>query len=313
MEIGPYVDGELGDEELDTTLPFGEPHEVPPMETTITFAPRTVGEAKPLLRALAKKRFDVTADVVRAMGVVALGAEKDATRIAEALASCDDDAFDVVSSIFLESHYPLRLHGTAICKACGAKNEVDAPYDRELEPIRTKPADMEPFPDFEAFAERAQAIAAPLVDEIPGERVDVIVDEATPAVDDGGEPLLGSYLPPSLGGGGQLASAPLVTIYYRTFRSMWEDDGPYDWDAELVETIEHELEHHFFFLRGEDPMDEEEREEIRAEAVRIVGRREAQRRVAQGFAASVSDFVKRTWLLWLLVIIALVVTLLTQR
>src|SRR5207249_4687829 len=102
----------------------------------ITLAPRTVGEAKPLFRALAKRRFDVTADVVRAMGVVALGPDTDAARIAEALATCDDEAFGAVSDVFLASHYPPRLACIAFCKECGARNDVDAPYERELEPTR---------------------------------------------------------------------------------------------------------------------------------------------------------------------------------
>jgi hypothetical protein len=104
-----------------------------------------------------------------------------------------------------------------------------------------------------------------------------------------------------------------VTVYFRTFAAMWGEDGPYDWDDELVETIEHELEHHMSFLRGDDPTDDEERAVIRDEAVRIVGRREAGRRAIEGFGASWGDFVKRTWPLWLLAVIALAAMLATQH
>ncbi len=49
---------------------------------------------------------------------------------------------------------------------------------------------------------------------------------------------------------------------------MWHEDGPFDWDAELAETIEHELEHHMAYLVGDDPMDEEERDGDRERGAR---------------------------------------------
>jgi hypothetical protein len=104
-----------------------------------------------------------------------------------------------------------------------------------------------------------------------------------------------------------------VTVYYRTFEAMWNEEGAYDWDGELAETIEHELEHHIAFLRGDDPTDDEERAVIRDEAVRIVGRREAGRRAIEDFGASWSDFLKRTWPLWLLALVLLAVMLATQH
>jgi len=336
LEIGPWEHGELGDEELDTTLPFGEPIEIPTIPlgrvrtaSTVTFEPRTVGEARPLFRALARPRFDVTAEVVRAMGITALGKERDADRIAEALAACDEPAFGAVTDAFLASHYVLRLGCVAICPSCGARNDVDAPYDREIEPSGERPRppagdhdhdhdrdDGEApstFPDFDAFAARAKVLAGPMLAEIPGAPVELLVDEGTPAVDDGGEPLLGSYVPPYEGSMAAPTRPPTVTLYYRTFRAMWDEDGPYDWDAELSETIEHELEHHVFFLRGDDPMDDEERAVIRDEALRIVGKREAGRRAVEGFGASLVDFVKRTWPLWVIALLALAAMLATQR
>lgn len=318
LEIGPWVSGELGDEELDATLPFGAPIDVPPVPLgrvrsarTVTFAPRTVDEARPLFAALARDPFDVTPAVVRAMGVAALGKETDPGAIARALADCDDDAFGAVAAAFLDSHYPPRLGAFVFCDACGARNDVDAPADRELggleRPPREAHAQADAFPSLDAFAARADAIAEPRLAALPGDPVKLVVEGGTPAVDDGGEPLLGSYVPPAPG---DLAT---VTVYFRTFEAMWNDDGPYDWDAELEETIEHELEHHVYFLRGDDPMDDEERAAIGDEAVRIVGAREARRRAIQGLGASFGDFLRRTWPLWVIAAVALAVMLATQR
>jgi len=326
LEIGPWEHGELGDDELDTTLPFGEPIDVPPIPlgrvrtaTTVTFAPRTVTEARPLLRALAAEgQVVIDPSFVEGMGLSALGTEKDPAKIARALTECEDGAFDAVAEGFLASHYVLRLGCIALCASCGARNDVDAPYERELEASATRPpradrAAATAFPDLDAFAERAKEIAKPLLADVPGEPVELVVEDGTPAVDDGGEPLLGSYVPPHPGDMASPTRPPVVTVYYRTFLAMWNEDGPYDWDDELTETIEHELEHHLYFLRGDDPMDDEERAVIRDEALRVVGKREASRRAIEGFGASLGDFARRTWPLWILVLAALLATLATQR
>lgn len=333
LEIGPWVDAEASDAELDTTLPFGKPIDVPAialgrvrLARTVTFEDRTVNDAKALFAGAAQPRLDVNEELVRAMGIVALGAERDATKIADALAHCDDDAFFAIGDAFLASHYVARLGCVVFCDACNARNDVDAPYERESGGYGSGgrvPHDggeggdvgaaVREFPGFEAFAARAREIARPLMRDVPGEEVELVVDGGTPAVDDGGEPLLGSYLPPHHGDASTPTRAPCVTVYYKTFRAMWNEDGPYDWDEELVETVEHELEHHISFLRGDDPMDEEERAEIADEAVRIVGRREAGRRAIEGFGASWRDFWARTWPVWLIAAIALAFMLATQR
>lgn len=319
LEIGPWVDGELGDEELDATLPFGEPHPIAPLPLgkvrvakTVTLAPRRVREVLPLWRALARDPLDVDAAFSEAMGVVALGPEKVPARIAEALATCDDRAFTSVTDVFLASHYPVRLGAAAFCDACGARNDVDAPYERELVPGATplragvdeEAPGGEGFPDLDAFAARARAIATPMLDEVEGQEVELVVEGGTPAVDDGGEPLLGSYVPPHAGDMTTPSRAPTVTVYHRTFRAMWDEEGPYDWEDELHETIEHELEHHDYWLRGDDPMDDEERAEIRDEGLRLVGRREANRRALGGFGESVTDFARRAWPLFVLLALA---------
>jgi hypothetical protein len=326
LEVGPWVDGETNDPELDVTLPFDEPVDIPEIPLgrvrtarTVTFMDRTVEEARPLFAAAARARLEVNEALVRAMGITALGVERDASKIAEALAHCDDDAFGAVGEAFLASHYVLRLGCVVFCDSCKARNDVDAPYERESgrgggEGERGREGEGgRAFPGFDAFAARAREIARPMLRDIPGDEVELVVEGETPAVDDGGEPLLGSYVPPHPGDATMPTRAPVVTVYYRTFRAMWDEEGPYDWNDELSETIEHELEHHVSFLRGDDPMDDEERAVIADEAVRIVGRKEAGRRAIEGFGASWRDFLRRTWPIWVLAVLALAFMLATQR
>ena len=138
LEIGPWMDGEIDDPELDVTLPFGEPVDIPPIALgrvrqarTVTFQDRTVKQARPLFAAAARAQLDLTPAVVRGMGIVALGAERDLQKIATALAECDDDAFAAVGEAFLATHYVARLGSVVLCGECGARNDVDAPYERE--------------------------------------------------------------------------------------------------------------------------------------------------------------------------------------
>ncbi|MBF5066225.1 hypothetical protein G6O45_23615, partial [Salmonella enterica subsp. enterica serovar Istanbul] len=67
-----------------------------------------------------------------------------------------------------------------------------------------------------------------MIEGVPGEAVELVVEGGTPAVDEGGEPLLGSYVPPHPGDAGAPSRAPVVTVYYRTFRATWDEDGAYD-------------------------------------------------------------------------------------
>lgn len=294
LEIGPYVDGELGDPELDALEPTGAEHDIEGLGV-VRLAPRTVREATPVFAAVAKTSFDITPEVVDALGVSGV----DATEIAE----CDDDAFGELCELYLRTHYPHRLGAIVFCPECKARNDVDAPYERELAPRERELGDVTAVPPFDAFADRAQEIAEPMLAAIPGDKVLLVVEAGTPAVDDGGEPLLGSYLP---GSGGL---PPTVTVYYKTFCAIEADEGPYEWEEELEETIEHELEHHVYFLEGDDPMDAAEREEIEREALRVVGKKEAARREVASFGESLADFAKRTWPLWIIALVVLVLTL----
>ena len=136
-----------------------------------------------------------------------------------------------------------------------------------------------------------------------------LVEGGVAACDDGGEPLLGSYLPPSPGDASTPSRAGEIAVFFRTFRAMWREEGPYDWEAELDETVAHEFEHHLGALRGDDPMDEHEREAIDLEARRIHGEKALIRRDVAALAHDFSGFWRRTWPLWLvLVVVTLALT-----
>lgn len=328
LEIAPWEDGDLGDEELDTTLPFGEPIEIPTIPlgrvrsaSTVTFAARTVKQATPLFVAFEQGIPAITPAIVEAMGITALGNETNAEKIADALSTCEDDAFDAITDAFLASHYVLRLGSAVQCTECRARNDVDAPSDREMDPVGPRPhagatddeAEGKAFPTLEEFVARVNDLGAPMLDATPGGGdIELVVDDGTPAVDDGGEPLLGGYEPPVIDGFGGTTRPPTITLYFRTFLAMWNDEGPYDWEDEVHETIEHELEHHVYFLDGADPMDEAEHAAIDDEARRLVGSKEAKRRVVKSFGASLGDFVKRAWPLLVIAFVALLLTLWTQ-
>lgn len=312
LELGPFVDGELDDPELDETLDLSVPHEIPPVRVPggvtareVTLRRLTVAEAAPLHRALRRRRFVLSEHVVRAMGVEALGPVRDARRIADALARCPEEAWGRFADLFLAAHYPLRLSSIARCPKCDARNDVDAPYEREFEPARPNgQSNAEAFPDFDAFAAAAHAA----YDRIAGARdaeVRLVVDENVPACDDGGEPLLGAYLPPA-GDPTAPVGTGEITLYYRTFRAMWEEDGAYDWSAEVSETIEHELEHHDGWRVGHDPMDDEERAEIARETARVGGRKAAVRASVGALGLDVRGFLAKTWPIWLIVAVATV-------
>ncbi|MBX3231902.1 MAG: metallopeptidase family protein [Labilithrix sp.] len=304
LETGPWEDGEVSDPELDRLVPDER------------FEPRTVREAIPLWKALARRRFDIDDGVVKAMGLRGISAET--------LASCDDATFEEITDAWLDAWYVPRLAAEVFCPKCKARNTVDAPYEREFERglIREGGASSSesgksgesrtPLAPLEDFVDLAHAIAEPLLAEVP-EPPELIVEDGTPAVDDGGVPLLGSYVPPPPKDAPVPARPGTITVYYRTFQAAHRDEPDFDWEDELRETIEHELEHHVYFLRGDDPMDEEERAEIAAEAVRVVGKREAARRELAGFGSSLRDFFRRAWPLVLIAAVVFAVTVLEAR
>jgi hypothetical protein len=325
MELGPFVDRELRDPELDRTLELGVAHAIPEVHIagrtarSVTFEARTAGEAEPLFRALRRRRFVVSPRVVRAMGVVAMGDERDAGPIARALAACSDEAWDAVTDLYLEASYPPRLFAIAPCPACGARNDVDAPFEREfvagLSAIprgSNEDSSAVPFVSREDFARAADELAREL--QGPGAAdVAFLVEDGVPACDEGGEPLLGSYVPAFEGDARSPSHPPEITVYYRTFRAMWTEDGRYDWHAELRETLEHELEHHHAHGRGHDPMDEAERREIDDEAARIVGERAALRGGVSALPVDFAGFVRKTWPIWVAILVATSIAILAAQ
>jgi hypothetical protein len=322
LGLAPYFDGEADDDELDARFPFDETHEIPAVElkkgaaATVRLRDVTLGEVEPLHRALETYRLRITGEVVRAMGLVALGDETQPARIGRALARASDEALDVVFDLFDEAHYPPRLSAEARCPKCGASNPVEAPTLREFpaEPMRRAGRDALPpgFPDEAAFegmvVEEADAIYARL-----GVRnVGLEVVHGPADCDDGGVPLLGSYTPPEPEGAGLVAREPEVRVYYRTFRAMWADE-PYDVRAEIAETIEHELEHHLAFLSGDDPEDEAERGQIAREARQRTGDTETLRQASRAARGELADFLYRTWPVWAVVAAATVAAALASR
>ncbi|MFO0679684.1 MAG: metallopeptidase family protein [Polyangiaceae bacterium] len=306
IELGPFRDSELHDPELDVTLPFG-------VETAsgAVFSPISVADAAPLHRALRRRTLRFSPRVVRAMGLSSVAGRTGASSLATWLESCDDLAFAAVTDAFLATHYAPRSFARVPCAECPARNDVDAPYEREFEPGSGRDAsanDSVPFVGFTEFADVATRLAEELVQPY-GDEVAFLVEDDVPACDEGGEPLLGSYVPAYAGDPTTPSHQAEVTVYYRTFRATWDDDGPFDWEAELRETIEHELDHHDAHLAGDDPVDDEERRVIAEEASRLVGERALARRQLGGFGADVLTFFRRTWPLWLLVVVATLVSM----
>jgi hypothetical protein len=325
LPLGPFVDAELIDPEIDVTLDLGDAHPIEPIALprgrraeTVRLGPVTLAAARPLHGALAKRELRITQAVVRAMGVRELGGERDPAVIARALTRCSDAQFGAVTDLFLAAHYAPRLVGPVVCPTCGSRNDVDAPYDREFEPSEHEEAlsrggSDETFPSFDEFDAFVREAAEPLLARAPGPEIALVIDGDVPACDDGGEPLMGSYTPGHEGDVHAPTHAPELTLYYRTFASMWREDGPYDWRQEVHETVEHELEHHVYALEGHDPKDEQERDEIAREAERVVGKKALARAGASAFAADVGDFWKRTWIFWIVGLIVVVISVLASR
>jgi hypothetical protein len=345
LELGPFVDRELTNPVLDATLDLTSSHPIPAVRFAggtardVTLQALRVEQAMPLFAALGGGRLRVTRQVAQAMGVVRLGDLRSLEKIARALQRAPEAAWSAITNLYLDAHYPPRLFSVAMCPDCGARNDVDAPYDREFDygdgdetdhaSAREKPqpnrhpgptasrtasrTKQDVFPTFDAFAERTRALAEEIMDarEIGG--IEVVAEGGVPACDDGGEPLLGSYVPPDDGDGAHPSRAAAVTVYYRTFRAMWTEDGPYDWDGELRETVDHELTHHLGYLAGDDPMDDEERREIAKDTEEIVGKRALARGAVFGLYRDLGDFTRRTWPIWVLAFIVTLIAALGAR
>lgn len=329
-----------GDPELDPPIhresgqahwhPFDAPVDVGRKGSCAAFrlGPRTLRDRLRLEELLGdddSAPLPLGAPLVRALGLEAVGDSDgqapvaSAIAIARALEALDDEAFgrawDAICRAYDEQHWPPRLLSPVACPACGARHDLEL-LRRPLAfaPLRAD-ASSEEFPSLDAFT----ATADELTREVLGDRdlggLVVVVEDGVPPCDDGGEPLLGSYTPDVSPGAGQVKGAPFViALYYRTFRSMW-DDEPYDVRAEIRETIEHELEHHEGFLEGDDPLDDEERAAIAVEHRRMHGIKPGQELAASAsfLATDFGRFLRLTWPLWLIVLVVTLLSLAGER
>lgn len=293
FELGPYLDAELDDPELDESFDFARTHRSSATPSlAVRLAPREWADLADLRRASsAPGGLRMTSRVVRALGVLQLDSETDPRRIARRL-DRDDGAFAALTEVFERAHYPRRLAARHACAACGAVETLALPLNRELS-VHGAPdsAGDEGFvtpAQFEAWTRTAAAAQAACFEHIA-----VIVEHGTPDVDDDGAPLLGSYTPGE-------AQAGEVRLYFRSFAAEWREGGPYDVRAEIEETVRHELEHHAGHLRGTDPLDDEEHADIDDAVVRRVGRSEARRRATRTAGRDLLGFLRATWWLWLL-------------
>jgi hypothetical protein len=261
---------------------------------SIDMVPVTVREAKPLWRALAiEGGLRVTSGVASALGAQALvheggSRETDPKRIARVLDRMSDRNWALVETLFVVLNYSSRGRFPRVCDACGTLHEVDAPPVRELaidpdalawietgEPMPERGS----FPSFDEFEERTERIAEEVYADRRVRNLPLYVSPDVPPVDTGGEPLLGSYEPSTT-----IEGTFAIHLYYRSFEKM-HDEEPYDVDAEIRETIDHEVEHHLYYLAGHDPMDEEERAEAAEEVRKVFGEKAAKRAQRQAIAS----------------------------
>ncbi len=311
LEAAPFLDGELDDPRLDAPFDFAANHPIATIAVgrtrarTVRLAPRTARESRALYAACDQRTMRMTPAVVAAMGIVALGREPRASVIADAIARAPARALQSLIDVYFEAHYPARLVAVHRCPSCDARNDIDVPIHREFDRFN-----VEREPNFrlelDDFEQRVRAIAKSVYRDLAIANVDFVVDDDVARCDDGGEPLLGCYTP-----GGQdpdtgIEHPPEVRLFHRTFVQAARFELGFDVDAEIRETIEHELTHHLHYLRGDDPLDDAEHEALDRERLELVGRKETLRRMRRDGAQSLVGFVRTTWPAWLLVLLVTV-------
>jgi len=316
FEPAPFVDGELHDPELDEAFPFDEEHTIEGVDRkhTIKLRPVTVGEARPLHEALDSGELRVTGALVGAMGIVSFDGETHLPKIGRILQQADDPTWDRVTDLFDAAHYGPRLHPWWRCDKCGARNEIEAPLLKEFPalPLARCEEPVPGFPSEDEFEAAVRRLSGPIFQRMAVRNIALTVEVGVPECDAAGVPLLGSYDPGEPEASGVPACAPEVRLYYRTFRSMYADE-PYDVEAEIAETIEHELHHHLGFLAGHDPEDERELAEIADEEGRMVGKQESLRRATRAVGGDFVSFLRHTWPIWVLVAIVTAAAVLSSR
>lgn len=323
LQIAPFIDGELGDRELDAPFAFDAWHPIPPLRAgksvarRIRFSDRRVEEAWPLWIGLAQSKDlpALTPAMVLAMGIRAMDREHRLSAMTDALCNATPLAWNAIVNLFLEAHYSRRLIGIYRCGECGAKNEIELPWAREFGGSGDLETDLNiptrrmkqrpPFPSLDDFEARVRRAANRIYRKLGVRKVDLYIDGGVPACDDGGHPLLGSYqpgTPPNLDL--EIHRRPEIRIYYQSFEAEYQCDPFFDIDHEIAETIEHELTHHLHQLAGVDPLDDEEHAEIEMEHARTVGKKETLRRYFRQLGGDFWGFVKATWILWALLLLS---------
>ncbi len=293
VELGPLFDGELDDPEIDPAFDEG-PHALTDSQgegiSWVLLAERTVEELRPVLG-----RSVDDPEVLVTLGIAALDEVTSPAALARAIAA-DPDLHDDVEELLALELSPPRLEAAPACPTCHLRAQLPAPRRQVLpwEPPPAVPREVPGFPSEERFEElvvrsfvrwrAAKALST----------VELAVVHGPADVDDGGAALLGAYEPPTEG---TLTTPPCVKVYTRTFRAMYRDE-PYDVLREIDVTIRHELEHHEGFLAGDDPMDDDEREQLGAELRRLVGKKESRRRAGRALLDDARSFAG-TWPFWL--------------
>lgn len=315
LPLGPLL-SPPGDPELDPPVDRVEWHELPqPVAVgrkgsadAFRLSRRTLGDRKRLEEILGDREtpLPLGAPLVRALGVGAFGkGEEPITEspmaIARALEALDDPSFErawnAITAAWDRQHWGPRLLAPLICPECGARNDLEL-VERPLDHTMSRgPTHDAPFVPVNSFTARVDELAREIVKD---PTVAVVVDDGPPYCDAGGEAAWGTYDAPS----SLVEGAPAtITLYYRTFVAQWED-GPYDVEAEIRETLEHELEHHQGILAGHDPLGEEEQLEIVRERRRLHGAPSAEQSPTGVLAGSFGAFLRRTWPIWVLILLA---------
>jgi hypothetical protein len=312
FEVGPFVDRELDDPDLDAPFKHDVAHAIPRVlvgkerARTIRLAQRSVREALPLWHAETAEVFRFTPAIVTAMGITALGRERRASVIAEALTHASPDAYRAIADLVYQAHYSARLVGAYKCTECGARNDLEVlpvreiPYDTTTSQRRQRRL----FPDIDMFEKLVREAGKRIYRHRGVRNIDLIVDDGVPACDDGGEPLLGCYTPGHPDELHGQPRGPEIRIFYRTFQAAHRDEPSFDVRAEIDETIDHEVTHHLHFLAGDDPLDDEERDAIVEENIRRIGKREAARRASKLFVDDIAGFFRTSWPLLLIAFVA---------
>jgi hypothetical protein len=244
----------------------------------VRLKPITVRDAAPLFRELAHDRpFRITPALVRAMGIVRLEGRssiEEPRAIARALIDASDESWSAVEAGFLSLAYPARAIAVLVCPRCETVHELEVPWPRELDPSVYHPRRdaSASFPSAEKFEAHVERVARVVFERmgVTG-RMTLRVEPGVAEVDEGGVPMLGSYGPENADDG---RTEFVVTLYFRTFERAFADDARFDWEHEVEETLEHEVQHHLYYLDGHDPVDEAERKESEADAVRRAGGRD---------------------------------------